>query len=140
MSKIRTKKIVFFFFFSKINKYYFIILTIIWLFLLGGPFWVEISSNDNNNLNEVISYKYLELNFITRSTRSIMLKEGLIMVVMNPVWSLRTTRKKHIFNYVKKCVFWYASYFSDLIWLWSLWFWLVLKILRERLRKSKSIL
>ena len=39
------KKIVFFFSSSKINKYYFIILTIILLFSLGGPFWVEISSN-----------------------------------------------------------------------------------------------
>ena len=31
---------------SKINKYYFIILTIILLFSLGGPVWVEISSNE----------------------------------------------------------------------------------------------
>ena len=28
-------------------KYYFIILTIILLFSLGVPFWIEISSNDN---------------------------------------------------------------------------------------------
>ena len=35
------KKVVFFFSSSKINKYDFIIL----LFFLGGPFWVEISSN-----------------------------------------------------------------------------------------------
>ena len=40
------KKVVFFLFFPKINKHYFIILTIILLFLLGGPFWVEISSNE----------------------------------------------------------------------------------------------
>ena len=39
------KKVVFFFSSSKINKYYFIILTIILLIFLGGPFWVEISSN-----------------------------------------------------------------------------------------------
>ena len=39
------KKVVFFFSSSKINKYYFIILTIISLIFLGGPFWVEISSN-----------------------------------------------------------------------------------------------
>ena len=45
MSKIRTKKVVIFFSSSKINKFYFIILTIILLFSLGGPFWVEISSN-----------------------------------------------------------------------------------------------
>ena len=37
------KKVVFFFSSSKINKHYFIIL----LFFLGGPFWVEISSNGN---------------------------------------------------------------------------------------------
>ena len=45
MSKIRTTKVVFFFPSSKINKYYFIILTIILLLSLGGPFWVDISSN-----------------------------------------------------------------------------------------------
>ena len=39
------KKVVFFFSSPKINKYYFIILTIILLIFLGGPFWVEISSN-----------------------------------------------------------------------------------------------
>ena len=46
MSKIQTKKVVFLFSSSKINKYYFIIFTIILLIFLGGPFWVEISSND----------------------------------------------------------------------------------------------
>ena len=45
MSKIRTKKSSFFLFFLQNYKYYFIILTIILLFFLGGPFWVEISSN-----------------------------------------------------------------------------------------------
>ena len=49
MSKIRTKKVVFFFSSSKINKYYFIILTIILLFSLGGPFWVENSSNESTH-------------------------------------------------------------------------------------------
>ena len=41
------KKVVFFFSSPQINKYYFIILTIVLLFSLGGPFWVEISSNKN---------------------------------------------------------------------------------------------
>ena len=45
------KKVVFFFSSSKINKYDFNILTIILLFFLGGPFWDEISSNENKMAN-----------------------------------------------------------------------------------------
>ena len=43
--KNTNKKVVFFFSSSKINKYYFNFLNIILLIFLGGPFWVEISSN-----------------------------------------------------------------------------------------------
>ena len=46
--KNTNKKVVFFFSSSKINKYYFIILTIMLLIFLGGPFWVEISSNEHD--------------------------------------------------------------------------------------------